>query len=94
MNDRPAFSIIIPTYNRAAFITKAISSVLSQSVENFELIVVDDGSTDNTASIVAKIQDHRLRYFKKENRERAAARNFGIKQSAGNWKIYYLFGFG
>jgi glycosyltransferase involved in cell wall biosynthesis len=85
MPEQPIFSIVIPTYNRAAFITRAIHSVLNQSFSNFELIVVDDGSTDNTASIVAKIQDQRLRYFKNENRERAAARNFGIKQSVGKY---------
>ena len=49
---KPFFSIIIPTYNRANFLTKAINSVISQTFENWELIIVDDGSTDNTKVIV------------------------------------------
>jgi glycosyltransferase involved in cell wall biosynthesis len=88
MPDNPYFSIVIPTYNRAAFITRALKSVLRQSVSDFEIVVVDDGSTDDTRSIVGKIQDARLRYFKTENCERAAARNFGIKQSDGKFVTF------
>lgn len=85
---RPFFSVIIPTYNRADFIGQTIKSVLNQDFENFELIVVDDGSTDNTAEVVDKISDNRIRYYKKENAERGAARNFGGKKAKG---IYITF---
>ena len=79
------FSIIIPTYNRADFISKTIRSVLSQSYQNFELIIVDDGSTDNTEEVVRGIVDKRIKYYKKLNEERAIARNFGIERAAGKY---------
>lgn len=82
MNDI-LFSIVIPTYNRAKFILNTIDSVLVQAYENFEIIIVDDGSTDNTAEIVKTIKDPRVFYYQKANEERAAARNFGIRKAKG-----------
>ncbi len=79
------FSIIIPTYNRADFIHKTINSAIAQTYTDFEIIVVDDGSTDNTQEIVEKIKDKRIHYYKKENAERGAARNYGIKKANGNY---------
>lgn len=81
----PFFSIILPTYNRAHFLPKAIESVLKQTFEDWELIIVDDGSTDNTKEVVAKYQDSRIRYFFQENQERSAARNNGIISSKGEF---------
>jgi glycosyltransferase involved in cell wall biosynthesis len=81
----PFFSIIIPTYNRAAFIAQAIETVLIQTFKDFEVIVVDDGSTDQTAQMVRTICDSRVRYFKKENQERSIARNFGIAHATGKY---------
>ena len=83
--NNPKFSIIIPTYNRANFIVKTINSVLDQTYTNFELIIVDDGSTDNTKEIVLAIKDDRLKYLKKQNEERAAARNYGINKAKGEY---------
>ncbi len=83
MTNNPFFSVVIPTYNRAGFIRKAIESVLAQSFQDFEIIVVDDGSTDDTEDIVKSIVSAKIRYYKKENAERAAARNFGAKISRG-----------
>lgn len=81
----PFFSIILPTYNRANFIGKAVDSVLSQTFSNFELIIVDDGSEDNTKSIINKFPDSRIRYFWKENGERGAARNYGLLHAKGEF---------
>ncbi len=79
------FSIIIPTYNRADKIGTAIKSVLNQKYIDFELIIVDDGSTDNTLEVVEMFKDNRIHYFKKENEERNIARNYGIKMAKGEY---------
>lgn len=79
-------SVIIPTYNRARFIKRAISSVLCQTYQNFEIIVVDGPSTDNTQDIVKKIQDKRIKYMRpKIQRGVSAARNAGIDQAKGEF---------
>lgn len=81
----PFFSVIIPTYNRASLITKAIDSILSQSFPDWELIIVDDASADNTKEVVAKYNDSRILYHYKENEERSAARNRGVELSSGQY---------
>lgn len=80
----PVFSVIIPTYNRAAHIEAAILSVLQQTFSDFEVLVIDDGSTDQTAEIVSLITDHRVKYIPQKNQERGAARNNGVRNSAGS----------
>ena len=82
------FSIVIPTYNRAGFISQTVISVLNQSCHDFEVIVVDDGGTDETDRIIAAFNEPRIRYFKTPNRERGAARNFGIDQSRGQYVTF------
>jgi len=82
------FSIVIPTYNRAQLIGNTIQSVLNQTYTNFELIVVDDGSSDNTKEVVNGFNDLRIKYFWKENAERGAARNFGLKQANGEYVFF------
>jgi glycosyltransferase involved in cell wall biosynthesis len=82
----PKVSVIIPTYNRAEFIGRAISSVLTQTFEDFELLVVDDASTDRTRQVVHQIRDDRIRFIAhKANKGGSAARNTGIKQAEGNY---------
>ncbi len=79
-------SVVIPSYNRGHILSRAISSVLSQTYENIELIIVDDGSTDDTEKVVATFQDCRLRYLcHSENKGISAARNTGIKESKGDF---------
>jgi glycosyltransferase involved in cell wall biosynthesis len=85
MSDPLFFSVIIPTYNRAAFIEKTIRSVLNQDYPHFEVLVIDDGSTDQTEDAVKALNDPRIRYYKKENEERGAARNFGAKKAKGDY---------
>ena len=79
-------SIIIPTYNRAYVVGRAIQSVLNQTYKNFEILVVDDGSTDNTNEIVRSVNDERVRYIRHEkNKGAAAARNTGIMAAKGKY---------
>lgn len=75
------FSIVIPLFNKANYIAKTINSVLNQTYNEFELIVVDDGSTDNSYNIVKEIKDPRILLLKKENGGASSARNLGIKNS-------------
>ena len=77
-------SVIIPTYNYARFLPLAIESVLAQTRPADEIIVVDDGSTDATASVVARYNERGVRYFYKENGGVSAARNLGIRESHGS----------
>lgn len=82
----PKVSVIIPTYNRSNFLERAIYSVSNQSYDDFELIVVDDASTDDTKKILKNIQDPSFSYFRHEtNQGGAAARNTGIKHSSGKY---------
>ena len=84
----PFFSIIIPLYNRERSIAKAINSVLNQTFQDFELIIVDDCSIDNSSIIVKQFQkqDTRIKYIKNEiNEERCISRNNGIKKATGKY---------
>jgi len=83
--DRPFFSIVLPTYNRAHFLKKAIDSVLHQTFVNWELIIVDDGSIDGTSVLISTYTDLRIRYHYQENQERSAARNNGIAIAKGTY---------
>lgn len=80
-------SIIMPSYNTENFIDEAINSVLNQTHKNWELIIVDDASTDSTDKVVEKfLNDRRIHYIKnKENYGAAISRNFAIKQAKGKW---------
>ena len=79
-------SVIIPTFNRGKLIGNSIKSVLNQTFKNLEIIVVDDGSTDNTEKEVEKFRDDRIKYIKlKENKGGSNARNIGIKMASGQY---------
>jgi GalNAc5-diNAcBac-PP-undecaprenol beta-1,3-glucosyltransferase len=85
----PFFSIIIPTYNRADLIAFTLESVLRQDFADFEVLVVDDGSKDNTADVVRPfIVDARFNYLPKANAERGAARNYGLDRAKGEYAIF------
>lgn len=80
-----AFSVVIPAYNREKTIKRAIDSVLRQTYQNFEIIVVDDGSTDGTKDVVLSIHDDRIRYIHQENQGAQVARNRGIHEGQYDW---------
>lgn len=80
-------SIIMPAYNASQFISESINSVINQTFTNWELIIIDDGSTDNTREIVQTfvVTDNRIKYLWQQNGKQSKARNYGISISKGNW---------
>ena len=81
-------TVIIPTYNRVSTLSRAINSVLRQTHEEFELLVVDDGSTDATPRLMQMFDDDRLQYIRtEENKGVSAARNIGIERATGEWYV-------
>jgi len=81
----PLISVVIPTFNRANVLPRAAASVMAQTYTDWELIVVDDGSTDDTLQIVRGFTDPRVRYVRQENRGRSAARNAGAAAAIGQF---------
>lgn len=81
---QPKVSVIIPAYNKAAFTVKTVESVLAQTYNNLEIIVVDDGSTDQTRSLLAPYQG-RIHYIYKKNGGACSARNYGLKIANGEY---------
>jgi glycosyltransferase involved in cell wall biosynthesis len=84
----PYFTIVIPSYNRGHIVGRAIESVLNQSYSDFEIIVVDDGSTDNTKEVVCQYMDSRINYFFQENSGVSVARNTGSKLAKGDYLVF------
>jgi len=85
MSVQPYFSIVIPAYNRGYLLKEVLDFALSQAFLNFEVILVDDGSSDNTRELVLGITDVRIKYVYQDNRERAAARNLGASVAQGRY---------
>jgi glycosyltransferase involved in cell wall biosynthesis len=84
----PRFSVVIPTYNRAHLLPRAIRSVLGQTLAEFELIVVDDGSTDDTRRLVEATEDRRIRYVFQPNAGVSSARNHGVRLARGEFVTF------
>lgn len=80
----PTFSIILPTYNRETLLAEAIQSVLNQDYSDFELLIIDDGSEDDTATVVSGFNDDRIVYHFQKNKGKGSSRNAGISKSRGN----------
>lgn len=84
----PFFSIVIPTHNRARLVQECVRSVLRQTFPDFEVVVVDDGSTDHTSELVNAIGSEKVRLYSKVHGERGAARNFGIDKAKGDYVVF------
>jgi glycosyltransferase involved in cell wall biosynthesis len=84
----PSVSVIVPTYNRADMLPEAVESVRAQSFDDWELIIIDDGSQDNTREVVAGMTDGRIHYFHQENRGLPGARNAGIRRARGKYVAF------
>lgn len=88
LNEKPLLSIVMPSYNSEEYIVEAIKSVISQTIHSWELIIIDDGSKDNTASLVHEFtnKDNRIKFYtNKENQGVSATRNRGISLANGEW---------
>lgn len=86
---KPEISVIIPLYNKEKIIRQCVDSILTQTFQNFELIIVNDGSTDNSLEILEKIQDSRICIINQENGGPSKARNTGIKNANADW-LYFI----
>lgn len=86
MNDEPQVSVIIPTYNRSEFLRVAVSSALAQTLQDFEIIVVDDASEEDTGEVISQFEDKRIRLIRHErNQGVSVARNSGVVNSRGKY---------
>lgn len=85
----PKISVIVPVYNTEKYIEKCLQSIINQTIQDFEIIVVDDGSTDNSANIIKEIIENnkniQIKYYKKENGGLSDARNYGVKFATGKY---------
>ena len=84
----PQISVIIPLYNKEAIIERSVRSVLNQSFVDFELIIVNDGSTDKSAGVIQGIRDDRIIFIEQENGGPAKARNTGVNHAKGKWILF------
>lgn len=89
--NHPYFSIIIPVYNRAELLLKSLNSLLSQTFQDYEVIIIDDGSKENIQEKIQEILDkhYNIKFFKQENKERGAARNYGIQLATGKYVVLF-----
>lgn len=87
MSKQPFFSVIVPCYNQDQYLEEAINSVIIQTFTNWECLIINDGSPDNTEDIALTLckRDDRIKYYKKENTGVADTRNYGIQKSSGTW---------
>lgn len=88
MNNTPKISVIIPLYNKETIIERSLQSVLSQDYDDFEVILVNDGSTDRSMEIVRNIQDPRIVLIEQENGGPSKARNTGVMHAKGEWVLF------
>lgn len=84
----PLISIIIPLYNKEDCIVKTIESITKQDFDDYEIVVVDDGSTDNSVALIHHLENEKIKVYHKENGGPASARNFGVRHALGKWGLF------
>lgn len=88
MINKPLISVVIPLFNKEAVVKKTIDSVLSQTYNNFEIVVVDDGSSDHSVESIRQYKDDRVSLYLKNNGGPSSARNYGTEKSKGDWILF------
>ena len=84
--EKPFFSVVIPTYNHEAFLKKAVKSVLNQTFSDYEIIIIDNYSDDNTENLIKNLNNKNIKFIKNRNHGiLAKSRNIGIEQSKSEW---------
>lgn len=82
------YSIVIPLYNKGISVRKSLQSALNQTIQDFEIVIVNDGSTDQSVEVVESFKDERIRIFHQENQGAASARNKGIREAKSDWIVF------
>jgi len=85
MSDNPKISVVMPVWNGGKYVREAIDSILNQTFSDFEFIIIDDGSTDQTIAIIESYDDPRIRLFKREHEGIVSALNFGVEHARADW---------
>lgn len=85
MNYRLPISVLLPVFNADEYLKEAVESILSQSFSNFELLIIDDGSTDNSMDIASAFEDKRIRLFRRKHQGLIGTLNFGLEKAEGDW---------
>lgn len=83
------FSIIVPVYNRVSEVEDLLQSLSAQTLKNFELVIVEDGSTDKCENVVKACSEFPVKYIFKENEGRSIARNVGMENATGDYFIFF-----
>ncbi|NCD08673.1 MAG: glycosyltransferase [Negativicutes bacterium] len=88
---KPRLSVIIPVYNTEAYVEEAVRSIMNQTFRDLEIIIIDDGSTDNSLTVIKKlaVEDNRIAYYPQTNQGQSVARNVGIEKARGEY-IYFM----
>ncbi|WP_289874735.1 glycosyltransferase [Duncaniella muris] len=89
MDEKVHFSVIVPVYNRIDEVRDLLESLSRQTLKNFEVVIVEDGSTDRCQAEAESVENLRVRYFYKENEGRSIARNYGMERAAGDYFIFF-----
>lgn len=88
MTDKPFISVVIPLYNKEKSIARTIKGILAQTYHDFEIVIIDDGSTDRSVDVVKSISDERIKLFSQPNAGPSSARNAGVRKALADWIVF------